>query len=75
MAMEPWSFDKSLLVLRNYKGDMNIDSVNFHHTCFRVQIHNLLVDDGKNRTTKWVGHMIGVCQEVQKKPCEGPIRG
>ncbi|GMN60594.1 hypothetical protein TIFTF001_029686 [Ficus carica] len=64
MAMEPWSFDKSLLVLRNYKGDMNIDSVNFHHTCFRVQIHNLLVDDGKNRTTN---HTLKECKAITEE--------
>lgn len=69
MAMEPWSFDKSLLVLRNYEGDRDIDSMNFQHTCFWVQIHNLLVDDGNNGIAKRIGHMIGVCQKKPSGSC------
>lgn len=36
LEMEPWSFDKSLLVLKVYEGDMNIDRTDFQFTNFWI---------------------------------------
>ena len=40
---QPWSFDKHLIVMQRYSGDVPVQEINFVKTPFWVQVHNILV--------------------------------
>lgn len=68
LSMEPWTFDKSLLVLKVYEGDRdNIGRLNFHFATFWVQIHSLPLDGRNSRTAEAVGNTIGIFKEAERK--------
>ena len=39
LLRQPWSFNKSLLVLKNYDGHTNPEEINFNWCSFRVQVY------------------------------------
>lgn len=40
---QPWSFDKHLIVMQRYAGDVPVQEINFVKVPFWVQMHNIPV--------------------------------
>ena len=43
LSIEPWSFDKHLMVLQRYDKDIDLCDMNFNMVTFWVQVHNIPV--------------------------------
>ena len=43
LKSRPWSFDKHLIVMQRYLGDVPVQEISFTKTPFWVQVHNIPV--------------------------------
>ena len=43
LSIEPWSFDKHLMVLQRYDKDTDVVDMKFNMVTFWVQVHNIPV--------------------------------
>lgn len=44
LKSQPWSFEKHLIVMQRYAGDVPVQEINFNKVPFWVQVHNILVN-------------------------------
>ena len=59
LAIEPWMYDKHLIILSRYDGSCPIQNIRFHTVKLWVQIHGLLVNRLNERTAYGIGNSIG----------------
>ncbi|XP_075645354.1 uncharacterized protein LOC142616372 [Castanea sativa] len=59
LANEPWSFDKSLVVLQRYDRNSPIDELSFDKTDFWVQVHNIPIKYKAKSVAKDIFESIG----------------
>ena len=59
LAIEPWMYDKHLIILSRYDGSCPIQKIRFHTVKLWVQIHGLLVNRLNERTDYGIGNSIG----------------
>ena len=59
LAMEPWSFNKSLLILKAVNGDETLRWDSWSLTCFWIRIYNLPYDGMIREIGERIGNGIG----------------
>ena len=64
LLRQPWSFNKSLLVLENYDDHTNLKEINFNWCPFRVQVYGLLLGMMTKKIGLMLGESIGDVEEV-----------
>ena len=63
LKSQPWSFDKHLIVMQRYLGDVLVQEISFTKTPFWVQVHNISVSF---LTRKVVEKLCETVEEIQK---------
>lgn len=65
MAMEgrPWSFDRQILVLKEFNGSVPPAQMKFTHSPFWIQVHESLICMNKGVGTK-IGESLGTLEDV-----------
>ena len=72
MAVEPWSFDKHLMVLQRYGKEKDIGDMEFSKVTFLVQVHDLPIRFRTKKIDKQLCEAIGkVNTEVDEAEAEG----
>ena len=56
---QPWSFDKHLIVMQRYSGDVPVQEINFVKTPFQVQVHNIPVSFLTCKVAEKLCEMVG----------------
>ena len=59
LSIEPWSFDKHLMVLQCYDKDIDLCDMNFNMVTFWVQVHNIPVKFRTRNVAKKICATIG----------------
>ncbi|KAK4412614.1 hypothetical protein Salat_2908500 [Sesamum alatum] len=64
MEGAPWAFDKSLLVLRSFGENENLDTVNLDHCDFYIYVYNLPVGKMTKEMAEFIGNKIRIFRDV-----------
>ena len=72
IALEPWTYDKNLIILSRYDGLCPIRDVSFHSVNFWVQLHGLPVSRLNEKHAYGIGETLGA---VSKAFHEGELFG
>lgn len=67
IALEPWSYDKHLVILTRYDRSCPIRSIKFHTVSFWVQIHGLPLNRLNEGTAYDIGRSLGVVSRAEQK--------
>ena len=69
LLLEPWSFDKHLMLSQSYNKDTNLANMDFNMVTFWVQVHEILV---RFRTRNVAEKICGAIGKVTRpaKDCE-----
>nr|POF08295.1 hypothetical protein CFP56_69830 [Quercus suber] len=67
IALEPWSYDKHLVILTRYDGSCPIRSIKFHMVSFWVQVHGLPLNRLNESTAYEIGRSLGVVSRAEQK--------
>ena len=62
LKSQPWSFDKHLIVMQHYSGDVPVQEINFVKTPFWVQVHNIPVSFLTRKVAEKLCEMVGEVQ-------------
>ena len=63
LRSEPWCFDKHLVALHQYDGDIHISEINFQWVSFWVQVHDIPIRFMTREVTENICDTVGtVCQ-------------
>ena len=65
LQKQPWSFNKSLMVLKEIDGNKQLEEVNMDWCPFRVQIHGLPLGLMNEKIGTVLGDAIGDLEEVE----------
>ena len=68
---EPWSFDKHLTVLQRYDKDTIVEELQFNHTSFWVQVHDILVRFMNQKVVARICSSVGTVIKKSKTKGEG----
>jgi len=68
---EPWSFDKHLTVLQRYDKDTVVEELQFNHTSFWVQVHDILVRFMNQKVVAGICSQVGTVIKKSKTKGEG----
>ena len=63
LKSQPWSFDKHLIVMQRYLGDVPVQEISFTKTPFWVQVHNIPVSFLTRKVAEKLCETVG---EIQK---------
>lgn len=74
LAMEPWHFNKHVLVLKQITEDIQPSSMEFNSTPFWMRIYDLPMSGKEENTLKQIGVRFGKVMEVDKESMEGVSR-
>ena len=67
LTLEPWSYDKHLVILNRYDGSYPIRSIKFHTVKFWIQIHGLPFNRLNEGTAYNIGKSLGVVSRAEQK--------
>ena len=59
LEMSPWSFEKQLILLQEFKGEQAPKKISLTRSPFWIQIHNLPLKSRTRETGRAIGTMIG----------------
>ena len=72
LSGEPWSFDKSLVVLQRYNRLTSLDELAFEKVSFWVQVHNIPIGYRSKSVAEDICEAIGVVdRSTEVAECEG----
>ena len=63
LKSQTWSFDKHLMVMQRYSGDVPVQEISFTKTPFWVQVHDIPVSFLTRKVAEKLCEMVG---EIQK---------
>ena len=72
LNIEPWSFDKHLIVLHRYDKEVDVSEIDFNMVAFWIQVHELPVHF---RTRTIAENICGAAGLVDKNTEEGDSMG
>ena len=64
LAFSPWTFDKKLILLARFVGDLQPSAVKFTHTAFWIRIVNLLIKSITHEVGEDIGTAVGKLLDV-----------
>ena len=67
LAMEPWTFDKHLVLLQKYDGSCPVRNFKFLNIKFWIQLHGLLVNRLNWKTAIEVGKLVRCVFYLERK--------
>lgn len=67
LAMEPWTFDKHLVLLQKYDGSCPVRNLKFLNIKFWIQLHGLLVNRLNWKTAIEVGKLVRCVFYLERK--------
>lgn len=67
LAMEPWTFDKHLVLLQKYDGSCPVRNLKFSNIKFWIQLHGLLVNRLNWKIAIEVGKSVGCVSYSKRK--------
>ena len=70
ITIEPWSFDKYLMVLQNYDKEKDLADMEFNRATFWVQVHDIPI---RFRTQKVAEEICGAIGVVNKAPINAEV--
>ena len=55
----PWSFDKSLILLKHFSDDLSPSNVSFQHSPFQIQVYNITIKSMNSNVGTHMAKEIG----------------
>lgn len=74
LAIEPWHFNKHVLVLKPFRGDIQPSTIKFDSTPFWIKVYDLPMVGREEKVLRQIGSRFGDVLEIEHKVLEGISR-